>query len=221
MTATATGSWLGPGGADLERLLADDAVGAELQSEPRTATIRVVVTWRVGGRRSAMGQCRDASFGDGRCRPSEAELVVPRRGRVGTLGTVDRDGRPRLVPICFAFDAADVPLRIWSPLDEKPKRVIDPRDLGAFATSRQPAVSLLVDAWSEDWSALGWLRLDGLAGLIEPTGRRIGGARGGGRRAPGEVSAVRRATGSRIARSSESSSSGTAAGAIWEGVPTS
>jgi len=100
---------------------------------------------------------------------TQAELVFLGAARSAVLATVAADGRPRLVPICFAFDVADEPLRIWSPLDEKPKRVADPHDLKRVRDiAANPAVSLLVHAWSEDWSALGWLRLDGLAVLIEP-----------------------------------------------------
>jgi PPOX class probable F420-dependent enzyme len=32
----------------------------------------------------------------------------------------------------------------------------------------RPEVGLLVDRWSEDWSRLGWLRVDGSASLVEP-----------------------------------------------------
>ena len=100
---------------------------------------------------------------------TQAELVFLAAARSAVLGTTAPDGRPRLVPICFAFDAADAPLRIWTPLDEKPKRVMDPHDLERVRDiAANPAVSLLVHAWSEDWSALGWLRIDGLAELIEP-----------------------------------------------------
>ena len=100
---------------------------------------------------------------------TEAELLFLAAARTAVLGTIAADGRPRLVPICFAFDAAASPLRIWTPLDDKPKRVADPHDMKrVHDIAANPAVSLLVDAWSEDWSALGWLRLDGRAEIIEP-----------------------------------------------------
>ncbi len=102
---------------------------------------------------------------------TQAELVFLAAARSAVLGTVTADGRPRLVPICFAFEAAEGRLRIWTPLDDKPKRVADPHDLKRVRDiEANPAVSLLVDAWSEDWSGLGWLRLDGRAELIEPGG---------------------------------------------------
>jgi len=100
---------------------------------------------------------------------TQAELDFLAASRTGVLGTVAPDGRPRLVPICFAHGGTETPIRIYSPLDDKPKRVADPHDLARVRDiTANPAVSLLVDRWSEDWSALGWLRLDGRADIVEP-----------------------------------------------------
>ncbi len=86
--------------------------------------------------------------------------------RTATLATVDDLHRPRLVPCCFAVDPARA--LIWTPIDEKPKQSADPRRLGRITDLLAwPAVSLLVDRWSEDWSQLAWLRLHGLARLLE------------------------------------------------------
>jgi PPOX class probable F420-dependent enzyme len=86
--------------------------------------------------------------------------------RTATLATIDDRGRPRLVPCCFALDP-DAP-RIWTPIDEKPKRSADPRRLARVADLMAwPQVSLLVDRWSEDWSELAWLRLHGRGTLLE------------------------------------------------------
>jgi PPOX class probable F420-dependent enzyme len=60
---------------------------------------------------------------------------------------------------------------VWSPLDEKPKTVGDPRDLARVRDiAERPGVTLLVDRWSEDWTELAWLRLRGRAELVEPAG---------------------------------------------------
>ena len=98
---------------------------------------------------------------------SEAERLFLAEARTATLATIAPDGAPRLVPVCFALaDDADV---LHSPLDDKPKRVGDPHELARVRDILvRPDVSLLVHHWSEDWSALGWLRLDGRAALIEP-----------------------------------------------------
>jgi PPOX class probable F420-dependent enzyme len=88
--------------------------------------------------------------------------------RRATLATLARDCRPRLVPICFVLepDAAIA----WTPLDEKPKAVDDVRRLARVRDIvDRPDVVVLVDRWSEDWSELEWLRLDGLASLITPS----------------------------------------------------
>lgn len=78
------------------------------------------------------------------------------------------------MPLAFALKATtddDLPI-LYSALDEKPKSVADPRELGRVRDIlARPGVSVLVDRWSEDWSELAWLRLDGDATLIEPTGR--------------------------------------------------
>jgi PPOX class probable F420-dependent enzyme len=80
------------------------------------------------------------------------ELAFLVAARTAVLAMIDGGGMPRLVPICFV--AMEQPrLVVYSPLDEKPKRVPDP---------------LLVDRWSEDWNRLGWLRLRGIADLVEP-----------------------------------------------------
>jgi PPOX class probable F420-dependent enzyme len=100
---------------------------------------------------------------------TQAEREFLAVARSGILGTVGEGGRPRLVPICFAFAGPDQPPRLYSPLDEKPKVVTDVHDLARVRDiAANPAVSLLVDRWSEDWSALGWLRVDGRADLVDP-----------------------------------------------------
>lgn len=99
--------------------------------------------------------------------PAQAELLDGARRAV--LATIRPDGGPRLVPITFAVAADGIGgLRLYSPLDEKPKSVTDPRRLARVRDILvRPSVSVLVDRWSEDWSALAWLRLDGVARLLE------------------------------------------------------
>ena len=93
-------------------------------------------------------------------------LALARRA---VLATIAADGRPRIVPICFVLDP-ESPF-LYSPLDEKPKGVRDPRDLARVRdVLRDPRVTVLVDTWSEDWSRLGWLRCEGAASLLEPVG---------------------------------------------------
>lgn len=92
--------------------------------------------------------------------------------RRAVLATIAPDGRPRLVPMAFAVAGgeSDAPV-LYSALDEKPKSVADPRALARVRDVLiRPRVTVLVDHWDENWARLSWLRLDGLASLLEPTG---------------------------------------------------
>jgi PPOX class probable F420-dependent enzyme len=94
---------------------------------------------------------------------TEQELMRSRvdRARVARLGTVDAEGRPHLVPICFALDG-DL---LYSAVDEKPKRT---KRLKRLENIRlHPAVTVLIDHYEEDWSSLWWVRLRGEARVLD------------------------------------------------------
>ena len=104
---------------------------------------------------------------------AERETQLLATARRGVLTTIAPEGRPRPVPITFAVieDEAAGALILYSPLDEKPKSVADPRDLARVRDIvARPRVAVLVDHWSEDWTELRWVRLDGTAQLLEPAG---------------------------------------------------
>jgi PPOX class probable F420-dependent enzyme len=77
--------------------------------------------------------------------------------RVARLATVGADGVPHLVPIVFAV-TGDV---IHTAVDAKPKRTNRLRRLANIAAN--PRVCVLADHYEEDWSALWWVRADGVA----------------------------------------------------------
>jgi PPOX class probable F420-dependent enzyme len=84
------------------------------------------------------------------------------RWPVARLATLSPDGRPHQVPIVFAR----VQDRLWSPIDAKPKQ---PGELARVRHLRaNPAASLLLDDYAEDWSRLWWLRVDATARVVEP-----------------------------------------------------
>jgi PPOX class probable F420-dependent enzyme len=88
--------------------------------------------------------------------------------RVARLATIDAGGRPHLVPFCFVLDGDEV----FSAVDAKPKTT---RRLKRLDNVRaNPAVSVLVDHYEEDWRRLWWVRLDGQAEVVEagPRSRR-------------------------------------------------
>ncbi len=81
---------------------------------------------------------------------------------VARLATLTPEGRPHQVPIVFAR----VHGLLWSPIDAKPKA---PVELARVRHLRaNPAASLLLDDYAEDWSRLWWLRVDATARVVEP-----------------------------------------------------
>jgi PPOX class probable F420-dependent enzyme len=82
---------------------------------------------------------------------------------VGRLGTVTPDGRPHLVPCCFAVDLD--PEVVYNAVDAKPKST---RRLQRLANvEANPAATLLVDHYATDWRRLWWVRLDGFARILD------------------------------------------------------
>jgi len=73
---------------------------------------------------------------------------------VARLATLNTSGQPHQVPIVFVWRAG----KIWSPVDGKPKHGTPlSRVRNALAN---PAASILLDQYDEDWSQLWWLRVD-------------------------------------------------------------
>jgi PPOX class probable F420-dependent enzyme len=81
--------------------------------------------------------------------------------RVARLATTNKDGTPHLVPVVFAL-VDDV---VWTAVDAKPKSTAALRRLDNVRT--EPRVSLLVDDYCDDWSALWWVRADGAATILD------------------------------------------------------
>jgi len=81
--------------------------------------------------------------------------------RVGRLATVGADGRPHVVPICFALEGNT----LYTAVDEKPKRTRRLRRLRDVEAN--PNVTVLVDHYEEDWSHLWWAQLRGRARIVE------------------------------------------------------
>ena len=80
---------------------------------------------------------------------------------VARLATLDRDGRPHLVPIVFAL-LGDT---LYTAVDAKPKRS---RTLRRIENARErPDVTVIVDRYEEDWTRLWWVRLRGRARVLE------------------------------------------------------
>jgi PPOX class probable F420-dependent enzyme len=80
--------------------------------------------------------------------------------RVARLATTRADGRPHVVPCCFAVDG-DL---LYTAVDDiKPKSSLELRRIDNLRL--HPEVCALVDEYAEDWDALWWIRMDGRAHL--------------------------------------------------------
>lgn len=80
---------------------------------------------------------------------------------VGRLGTTMPSGQPHLVPCCFALRGEVV----YTAIDAKPKSTRAVQRTKNIVAN--PAACLLVDHYEEDWSALWWVRLDGLGRVVD------------------------------------------------------
>jgi PPOX class probable F420-dependent enzyme len=81
--------------------------------------------------------------------------------RVARLATVGLDSRPHVVPCCFVL----VKEVLYSAVDAKPKSTLALRRLDNVRAA--PWVAMLVDHYDDDWAALWWIRIDGMARVID------------------------------------------------------
>ena len=105
-------------------------------------------------------------------RLSPAERAFVEAQRVARLATVDPEGHPHVVPVCYAFDGS----QFYTPLDEKPKRVPYRALRRVRNIEVHPDVALLIDRYEDDWSRLGYLLIRGQARLLEPGDEEHGAA---------------------------------------------
>ena len=88
-------------------------------------------------------------------------LELLRSARVGRLGLLDEDDRPRVLPVTFAvWDGA-----VWSAIDRKRKRSAEPARVRRLR--RRPQAALLVDVYRDDWTRLAWVELRGAVAVLE------------------------------------------------------
>jgi PPOX class probable F420-dependent enzyme len=87
----------------------------------------------------------------------DADLIRLDGARVGHLATVKADGAPHIVPMVFAMVGDSVVTAVdWKP--KAGRRLQRLRNIEA-----NPAVSFMVDGYSDDWDRLWWVRVDGTA----------------------------------------------------------
>jgi PPOX class probable F420-dependent enzyme len=85
-----------------------------------------------------------------------------RQARVGRLATVDAEGRPHMVPVCFTYDGQ----AFYTAVDRKPKRVPPEQLARVQHIQARPQVALLVDKYTDDWKQLWYILVRGRASLL-------------------------------------------------------
>ena len=87
------------------------------------------------------------------------------RARVARLATIDTEFKPHLVPVVFVFDGN----HFFIPLDEK-RKTAKPEKLKRIRNIQDnPNVTLLIDEYSEDWTKLAFVMIQGKASVASKT----------------------------------------------------
>jgi PPOX class probable F420-dependent enzyme len=83
--------------------------------------------------------------------------------RVARLGLLDNQGHPRVLPVTFALAEG----RIWSAVDEKPKRDAGRELARVRFLRRDPRAALTVDRYTDDWTQLAWVQVLGAVEIVD------------------------------------------------------
>lgn len=94
---------------------------------------------------------------------TEAELDFLARARVGRLATADDASQPHVIPVVFATDGR----KLYTPVDQKPKRVAPSQLRRVRNLAENPKVAFVVDHYDEDWTQLAWVLVRGTGKTIE------------------------------------------------------
>jgi len=95
----------------------------------------------------------------------ETVAVKLAEARVARLATIQPNGQPHVLPVCFVFDQG----QFLTALDRKPKRV-PPENLARVRNLQaHPEAALIIDHYSEDWNELWYVLVHGHADMIPPT----------------------------------------------------
>ena len=91
--------------------------------------------------------------------PTVEEFI--QKARIARLATSDSQSRVHLVPVVFVFDGN----RFIIPIDEKRKSVRPEKLKRVKNTIENPNVALLIDEYSEDWTKLAFVMVQGRASI--------------------------------------------------------
>jgi PPOX class probable F420-dependent enzyme len=99
---------------------------------------------------------------------TDTALIIPpaveefiERARVARLATIDSEFKPHLVPVVFVFNGN----HFFIPVDEK-RKTAKPEKLKRIRNIQDnPNVTLLIDEYSEDWTKLAFVMIQGKASV--------------------------------------------------------
>lgn len=98
-----------------------------------------------------------------------AVVDIIERARIARLATIDSELKPHLVPVVFVFDGN----HFFIPIDEK-RKTAKPEKLKRIRNIQDnPNVALLFDEYSEDWTKLAFVMIEGKASIVNKTGGNI------------------------------------------------
>ena len=96
--------------------------------------------------------------------PSDVEEFIE-RARVARLATIDSEFKPHLVPVVFVFDGN----HFFIPIDEKRKTAKPVKLKRIRNIQNNPNVALLIDEYSEEWTKLAFVMIQGKASIANKT----------------------------------------------------
>ncbi len=98
-----------------------------------------------------------------------AVVDIIERARIARLATIDSELKPHLVPVVFVFDGN----HFFIPIDEK-RKTAKPEKLKRLRNIQDnPNVALLFDEYSEDWTKLAFVMIEGNASIVNKIGGNI------------------------------------------------
>jgi len=84
------------------------------------------------------------------------------RARIARLATANSESQSHLVPVVFVFDDS----HFFIPIDEKRKTITPEKLKRVTNINENPSVVLLIDDYSEDWTKLAFVLIQGKASIV-------------------------------------------------------
>ncbi len=91
----------------------------------------------------------------------ECEFIQAQK--IARMATVDKSGKPLVLPICYAYDGNC----IYTPIDKKPKRTSAMKLKRIKNIVTNPNVSLVIDRYYEDWTRIAYIVIHGTAEVLD------------------------------------------------------